>query len=142
GLGAGFCRALGLGILRPRRGPGLVGLDRRGARLEPEPVRLADHRVARNTAEFVGDLARGRAALPHLGQRSDTFVGPAHSNSICSSGRPISGCRGLLPALPAADSRAAWPTKSPPYRKAPASRKNSSTPSRVPGGVSRPRGSR
>ena len=55
------------GFLARRGGLGLVGLDRRRARLEPKAVRLADHRVARHAAQLIGDLACGGATFPHLG---------------------------------------------------------------------------
>ncbi len=72
----------GLGCLGRRSGCRLllVRLDRRGAGLEPEAMCLADHGIAADPAEFIGDLAGGGAAFPHLGQFLDTFVGPAHRN--------------------------------------------------------------
>jgi hypothetical protein len=48
---------------------------------------LADHRVAADAAELVGDLAGGGAAFPHLGQLFDPFVGPAHACSLFPSRR-------------------------------------------------------
>src|SRR5262245_11181195 len=76
GLGSG-----GLGGSASRSGGGLLQLlllarlDRRGALLEPKAVRLADHRVAADAAEFVGDLAGGGAFVPHLLQALDALFG-------------------------------------------------------------------
>ncbi len=41
-------------------------------------MRLADHRIAANPAEIVGDLAGGGPAGPHRLQALDTLVGPGH----------------------------------------------------------------
>src|SRR3546814_6048782 len=41
-------------------------------------MRLADHRVARDAAQFVGDLARGHALAPVFLQAVDALVGPGH----------------------------------------------------------------
>src|SRR4051795_12756857 len=54
-------------------------LHRRWALLETETMRLADHRVSADSAQFVGDLARGRAIVPHLLQALDALFGPRHS---------------------------------------------------------------
>src|SRR5690606_5624697 len=125
-----------LGLL-PRRGRlGLVGLDRRRPRLEAEAMRLADHGIARHAAEFVGDLACRGAAFPPLGQRRDTFVGPAHSNSIfiARAERHM-----VLPASGGTDSRPAWPIKpQSPRPPIPASNRNSLAPTQVPGTGFRP----
>ena len=56
----------------------LARLDRGGAGLEPEAVRLADHRIAADSAKLVGDLAGGRAVVPHLLQALDAFFSPGH----------------------------------------------------------------
>jgi len=53
-------------------------LHRRGALFEAEAVRLADHRVAADSAKLVGDLAGGGAVVPHLLQALDTLFGPGH----------------------------------------------------------------
>jgi ABC-2 type transport system permease protein len=66
-----------LGLVR-LGGRGLVGLHRGRTRLEAEPVRLADHGVAADRAELVGDLARGHALRPQLLQPFDALVGPLH----------------------------------------------------------------
>jgi len=57
----------------------IIRLDRAGAGLEPETVRLADHGIARHAAQFLSDLAGGGAAFPHAGQFVDAFFGPAHA---------------------------------------------------------------
>src|SRR3954454_2106027 len=56
----------------------LARLHRRGALLEAEAVRFADNGVAAYSAQFVGDLARGCAIVPHLFQALDALVGPGH----------------------------------------------------------------
>ncbi len=56
----------------------LARFDRRRPLLEPEAVSLADHRVAGNAAELVGDLAGGGAIVPHLLQALDALFGPRH----------------------------------------------------------------
>ena len=66
GAGAAFGAALA-GLAVSFSSPGLTG-DGRASR--PEPVRLADHRVAADPAELVGDLAGGGALGPHLFRRS------------------------------------------------------------------------
>ena len=90
GVGRGRVRARrGLGGRAAGAASGLFGflllarLDRRGALLEPETVRLADHRVAADSAQFVGDLAGGGAIVPHLLQALDALFGPRHI-LICS----------------------------------------------------------
>jgi len=63
----------------PRRNP-LIPADRRGARLQPQAVRLADDGVLGNpeeTANRRGAVAR----FPETGQFGDTFIGPAHMES-------------------------------------------------------------
>ena len=67
GRGGGSCRLA-------RRG--LVMADRRRALLEPEAVGLADHRIAADAAQFVGDLAGGGAVVPHLLQPIDALFSP------------------------------------------------------------------
>src|SRR3546814_13764865 len=42
-------------------------------------VRLADHRVAADPAEFIGDLAGGQPLFPHAAQLFDALVSPRHS---------------------------------------------------------------
>src|SRR5438067_33105 len=104
GGGVRDLRSLGLGSLRRSRsrrsgrGLGLLllaRLDRRGALLEPKAVRLADHRVAADSAELVGDLAGCRAIVPHLLQALDALFGPGHLLTLlqtCPSGhQPIGG---------------------------------------------------
>jgi hypothetical protein len=54
-------------------------------------MHLADHRVARDAAEFLGDLAGGLALPPHLLEQFDAFVGPGHA--VLRFDRPA---RGLL----------------------------------------------
>ena len=76
GGGLGLLADLGLGL-----GRRLVRLHRRGARLQAEPVRLADHGVARDAAELVGDVARGHALGPQLLQAVDPFVGPGQGHA-------------------------------------------------------------
>jgi hypothetical protein len=66
------------------RGFNLVRFYRRRPRFQPEPVRFADHCVAADPPQFFGDQAGGCAAFPHLGQRCDAFVSPAHAKSILS----------------------------------------------------------
>jgi hypothetical protein len=56
----------------------LARLDRRRTLLEAETVRLADHGVAADSAELVGDLACSRAVVPHLLQALDALFGPGH----------------------------------------------------------------
>ena len=53
-------------------------LHRRRALLEAETMGLSDHCVATNSAKLVGDLARGRAIVPHLFQALDALFGPGH----------------------------------------------------------------
>ena len=54
---------------------------RLGAARQPEPVHLADHRIAGDAAELCGDLTRRQAVGPQLLQRLDAFVGPGHASS-------------------------------------------------------------
>ena len=54
----------------------VVRLDRRRARLQAQAVRLADHRITADAAQFVRDLARGQPALPHRLELVDPFIGP------------------------------------------------------------------
>ena len=56
----------------------LARLHRRGALLEAQAVRLADHGVAADPAELVGDLAGGGAIVPHLLQALDALFSPGH----------------------------------------------------------------
>ncbi len=56
----------------------LIGLHRGRAGLQAQPVRLADHCIAANTAQFLGNLAGGRAAFPHLLERTNSLIGPSH----------------------------------------------------------------
>ena len=53
---------------------------------EAEAVHLADHRVAGDAAELLGDLAGALAVGPHGLEGLDTFVGPGHFGQ-CSVGR-------------------------------------------------------
>src|SRR6185436_9593384 len=74
-----------------------AGFDGRGARLQAEPMRLADYGVPADPAELVGDLAGGHAAFPHFPELFDSLVCPGHSNSYAPLG--LSACggrRGLL----------------------------------------------
>ncbi len=71
GRGSGLLRGSGRLLL-------VVGLHRRRARLQAKAVRLADHRIAADPAELGCDLARGGAAFPHLLERCDALVRPAH----------------------------------------------------------------
>jgi len=54
-------------------------LARHGAVGQAEPVHLADHRVAGDAAERLGDLRRRQALGPHLLQLLDPLVGPGHA---------------------------------------------------------------
>ena len=54
----------------------LVRLYRRRARLQAKAMRLADHGIAADTAQFVRDLAGGQAFFPHCLELVDTLVGP------------------------------------------------------------------
>ena len=94
GLGCrrlGRCSRCGRGsrfLLRRRLGlacRGLLfrGFDRGRARFQPQAVRLADHRIARNLAQFLGDLGRGRAAFPHALEGRGALFSPTHRKSIC-----------------------------------------------------------
>jgi ABC-2 type transport system permease protein len=73
----------------------LPALDRRRPRFKPEAVRLADHGIAANPAQFIGDLARGHALTPELLEMIDPFVRPRHIHSSASpascerAGEPI-----------------------------------------------------
>jgi hypothetical protein len=42
---------------------------------------LADHGIAADATEFLGDLAGGCAAFPHLRQLLDPLFGPAHARA-------------------------------------------------------------
>ena len=53
---------------------------------------LSDHGIAADATKFVGNLAGGRSAFPHLLQRCDPFVGPAHLQS-CISCLDASACK-------------------------------------------------
>lgn len=60
----------------------LARLDRRWAGFQAKAMRLANHGVAADTAQFFGDLAGGRAAFPHLRQFLDPLFGPAHASNL------------------------------------------------------------
>ena len=84
----GTRRSLGLGRLG--RGGGcflVICLHRAGACLQAQAVRLADHGIAADPAQFIGDLAGGCTAFPHLGQLFDPFFGPAHDLLSCAAAR-------------------------------------------------------
>ncbi len=103
GGGCGRGRGFGLGRGRSlgRRGGSLgrgdlldlllllARLDRGRTRFEPEAMRLADHRIAADPAELLGDLAGGRPIGPHRLEALDALVGPAHvaivSIACCSA---------------------------------------------------------
>ena len=51
-------------------------------------VRLANHGVATDSAEIVGDLACGRAFVPHLFQALDALFRPGHLQNCSNSLRP------------------------------------------------------
>ena len=91
--GLGRC-LLGRDGLRRRLLSGLlflVGFYRGRTGFEPQPVRLADNRVAAHSAKFLGDLAGGAAAFPHLFERCDALVSPAHKSlfrsQLCTGAR-------------------------------------------------------
>jgi hypothetical protein len=54
-------------------------------------VRLADHRISADAAQFVGDLARRHAFAPQLLELIDAFIGPGHRHSFLPLA--ASGCR-------------------------------------------------
>ena len=84
-----------------------------GRALRPKPVRLADHRIAADAAQFVGNLAGGRAAFPHLLQRSDPLVSPAHKLISCSCVRPCGARLAMLASEAAAARRSAMADQAP-----------------------------
>ena len=70
----GLCRRFAtLGLLR-------LGFHGRRPRFQTQPVRLADHGIAADTAKFLGDLAGGQAFFPHFLECIDPFVGPRHKS--------------------------------------------------------------
>jgi ABC-2 type transport system permease protein len=46
--------------------------------LQAKAVRLANHRIAADPPQILGDLAGGHALFPHRFQSVDAFVGPGH----------------------------------------------------------------
>ena len=44
-------------------------------------MNLADHRIAGDGAQFLGDLAGGLAFGPHLLERLDALIGPGHGQN-------------------------------------------------------------
>ena len=61
---------------------------RLGAAGQSQPVHLADHGVARDAAQFAGDLAGGKPVRPELLEQFDPLVGPRHELSS-----PVRKCR-------------------------------------------------
>ena len=73
--GARDAQHMGLARLaRPRRGGGRA----LGAARQPEPVHLADHRVAGDPAKLGGDLAGRQPVGPQFLELLDPFVRPRH----------------------------------------------------------------
>src|SRR5262249_15514872 len=66
---------MGARLARARGGGGW----RLGAARQPEPVHLADHRIAGNAAKLRGDLARRQPIRPEFLQRFDALIGPGHA---------------------------------------------------------------
>src|SRR5262249_31205607 len=66
-MGARFARARGGGGWRL------------GAARQPEPMHLADHRIAGDAAKLRGDLARRQPIRPEFLQRFDALIGPGHA---------------------------------------------------------------
>src|SRR5215470_673499 len=54
---------------------------RLGAARQPEPVHLADHRIAGDAAKLRGDLARRQPIRPEFLQRFDALIGPGHASN-------------------------------------------------------------
>jgi hypothetical protein len=73
-----------IGAQRGRRRRDRFGLVVFGLAV-PDTVRqaqamdLADHGIARHTAQFLGDLAGALAFGPHLFQRLDALIRPGHA---------------------------------------------------------------
>ena len=71
----------------------LIGrFHRRRARFQAQAMRLADHRIAADAAEFVGDLAGGQPFFPHGAQAFDALIGPRHILFLIIPRRGL--CRG------------------------------------------------
>ena len=68
---------MGARLARARRARG----RRLGAARQPEPVHLADDRVAGDAAKLCGNLTRRQSVGPQLLQRLDALVGPGHAPS-------------------------------------------------------------
>src|SRR5499433_3614362 len=68
-MGARFARARGGGGWRL------------GAARQPEPMHLADHRIAGDAAKLRGDLARRQPIRPESLQRFDALIGPGHASN-------------------------------------------------------------
>src|SRR5215471_3735478 len=66
---------MGARLARARGGGGW----RLGAARQPEPVHLADHRIAGDAAKLRGDLARREPIRPEFLQRFDALIGPGHA---------------------------------------------------------------
>ena len=79
-LGRGFGRGLRLGLrLGGRAGRRCSrGSTATGAVGEPEAMHLADHGIAGDAAQLLGDLAGGLPLGPHLLEQLDAFIGPGH----------------------------------------------------------------
>ena len=102
--------AIGSGAASSRIGsPGggeVVGVVAADAVGEAEAVDLADHRVAGDAAELLGDLARALALGPHGLEGLDLFIGPGHfghapfGRGLLFAGEPGSGGVGDQSILP------------------------------------------
>src|SRR6185437_1996982 len=77
----GFARGSGSDRRRLAHFLLVARFHRRRALLEAETMGLADDGIAADPAELVGDLARGRAFVPHLLQALDPVFGPGHAQN-------------------------------------------------------------
>src|SRR5215831_6003188 len=68
---------MGARLARARGGGGW----RLGAARQPEPVHLADHRIAGNAAKLRSDLARRQPIRLEFLQRFDALIGPGHASN-------------------------------------------------------------
>src|SRR5262249_53155523 len=68
---------MGARLARARGGGGW----RLGAARQPEPVHLADHRIAGDAAKLRSDLARRQSIRPEFLQRFDALIGPGHASN-------------------------------------------------------------
>src|SRR5262249_1389215 len=74
---------MGARLARARGGGGW----RLGAARQPEPVHLADHRIAGAAAHLCGDFARRQPIRPEFLQRFNALIGPGHASKFLASRR-------------------------------------------------------